>query len=80
MVKLVSFAIGGVQVKQGIHPPYFEAVVVCACGETFITGSTRRNLRVEVCSQCHPLYTGQRRIVDAEGRVQRFLRKYGMDA
>jgi large subunit ribosomal protein L31 len=73
------FATGGADVKQGIHPPYFEAVVVCACGETFTTGSTRRNLRVEVCSKCHPLYTGQRRIVDAEGHVQRFLRKYGME-
>jgi large subunit ribosomal protein L31 len=63
--------------KRGIHPEYFEAVVVCACGETFTTGSTRRSLRIEVCSRCHPLYTGQARIVDAEGRVQKFLRKYG---
>lgn len=64
--------------KQGIHPTYHQARVTCACGETFVTGSTRQAIRVEICSKCHPFYTGQRKFVDAEGRVQKFARKYGM--
>ncbi len=64
--------------KQGIHPEYHEARITCACGETFVTGSTRKVIRVEICSKCHPFYTGQRRFVDAEGRVQKFARKYGL--
>jgi large subunit ribosomal protein L31 len=64
--------------KQGIHPPYHQARVVCACGETFETGSTKKEIRVEICSKCHPFYTGARRLVDSEGRVQRFARKYGL--
>jgi len=67
-------------VKQGIHPQYHEAIVICACGETFKTGSTRKQIRVDICSKCHPLYTGQRRLVDTEGRVQKFMRKYGLEA
>lgn len=64
--------------KQGIHPEYHEARVTCACGETFVTGSTKKAIRVEICSKCHPFYTGQRKFVDAEGRVQKFARKYGL--
>jgi large subunit ribosomal protein L31 len=67
-------------VKQGIHPQYHEAIVICACGETFKTGSTRKQIRVDICSKCHPLYTGQRRLVDTEGRVEKFMRKYGLEA
>jgi large subunit ribosomal protein L31 len=66
--------------KQGIHPQYHQARVVCACGETFVTGSTKKDIRVEICSKCHPFYTGARRLVDSEGRVQRFIRKYGLKA
>ncbi|MDQ7858664.1 MAG: 50S ribosomal protein L31 [Armatimonadota bacterium] len=64
--------------KPGIHPDYHEARVTCACGETFVTGSTKKAIRVEICSKCHPFYTGQRKFVDAEGRVQKFARKYGL--
>ena len=64
--------------KQGIHPEYHQARVTCACGETFVTGSTKKSIRVEICSKCHPFYTGQRKFVDAEGRVQKFARKYGL--
>ncbi len=64
--------------KQGIHPQYHEARVTCACGESFVTGSTKKSIRVEICSKCHPFYTGQRKFVDAEGRVQKFARKYGL--
>ncbi|NMA54352.1 MAG: 50S ribosomal protein L31 [Firmicutes bacterium] len=64
--------------KKGIHPPYYRTVVRCACGASFKTGSTKENLRVEICSQCHPLFTGQQKIVDTGGRVERFTRRYGL--
>ncbi|HEV8338029.1 MAG TPA: 50S ribosomal protein L31 [bacterium] len=64
--------------KKSIHPTYYQATVTCACGETFVTGSTKESIRVEICSRCHPFYTGQRKFVDAEGRVQKFARKYGL--
>ena len=56
--------------KSEIHPEYYnEATVVCSCGETFVTGATQPELRVEICSSCHPFFTGEQRIVDTEGRV-----------
>lgn len=61
--------------KQGIHPKYEETTVTCACGNTFTTRSTRQNLRVDVCSACHPFYTGEQRIVDTAGQVDRFMKK-----
>jgi large subunit ribosomal protein L31 len=63
--------------KKGIHPNFYtDTVVVCACGNTWVTGSTRKQIRTEVCSRCHPFYTGeQARIVDTEGQVDRFYRK-----
>lgn len=64
--------------KKGIHPAYYQTTVTCACGETFVTGSTRQAIRVEICSKCHPFYTGQRKFIDAEGRVQKFAKKYGL--
>ena len=65
--------------KEGIHPKYQKAVVICACGETFETGSTKKELKVEVCSRCHPFFTGsQARMVDVRGRAEKFRRKYGL--
>ncbi len=64
--------------KKDIHPTYYQATVTCACGETFVTGSTKQSIRVEICSRCHPFYTGTRKFVDAEGRVQKFAKKYGL--
>jgi len=64
--------------RKGIHPEYVEATVHCACGNTFTTRSTRKDLRVEVCSRCHPFFTGEQRIVDTAGRVERFKRRYGI--
>ncbi len=61
--------------KTGIHPNYQEATVVCSCGNTWTTRSTRSNLRVELCNQCHPFYTGEQRIVDTAGQVERFMRR-----
>jgi large subunit ribosomal protein L31 len=62
--------------KEGIHPAYKEAKVICACGETFTTRSTKQTIHVDICSKCHPFFTGKQKIVDAEGRVQKFQRKY----
>jgi large subunit ribosomal protein L31 len=64
--------------KKSIHPDYVEATVHCACGNTFTTRSTKKELRVEVCSRCHPFFTGEQRIVDTAGRVERFKRRYGL--
>lgn len=61
--------------KADLHPQYFEAVITCACGNSFKTGSTRENIRVEICSNCHPFYTGQAKFVDTEGRVEAFQRR-----
>ena len=62
--------------KASIHPEYKEIKVTCGCGATHILYSTRPNLQVEICSKCHPFYTGQQRIIDSAGRVDRFKRKY----
>lgn len=65
--------------KEGIHPRYnHEAVVRCACGNTFVTGSTKDELRVEMCSKCHPFFTGKHKILDTGGRVEKFMKKYNM--
>ncbi len=63
--------------KQGIHPEYNVAKVVCACGNTFDTMSTADEVHIEICSVCHPFYTGKQRLVDTAGRVDRFKKKYG---
>ncbi|MGZ3600109.1 MAG: 50S ribosomal protein L31 [Ktedonobacterales bacterium] len=65
--------------KTGIHPNYVEATVTCACGNTFTVGSTKPVLKVDVCSKCHPFYTGQQRILDTAGRVERFRRRFNID-
>jgi len=63
-------------VKKDIHPPFQKTIVHCACGNEFETFSTVKEIKVEICSQCHPLFTGQQKIVDSGGRVERFRRKY----
>jgi large subunit ribosomal protein L31 len=64
-------------VKPKIHPDYKVAKVICACGNTFETRSTSEKLNVEICSNCHPFFTGKQKLVDTAGRVEKFLRKYG---
>lgn len=64
--------------KSGIHPDYKPTVVKCACGATFETASTRDNLRVDICSNCHPFFTGKQKLVDTGGRVDRFKKKYNI--
>ena len=65
--------------KAKIHPNFYpEAQVICACGNTFTTGSTRKTLKVDVCSNCHPFYTGQQRLLDTTGRVDRFRKRFNL--
>ena len=63
--------------KPGIHPEYVPAMISCACGEVIHTRSTMPVQKVEICSKCHPLFTGRQKLIDSEGRVERFQRKYG---
>ena len=62
--------------KDDIHPNYVESTVACSCGATFVTRSTLPEIKVEVCSACHPFYTGRQKLVDTAGRVERFNKKY----
>lgn len=65
--------------KEGIHPNYVETTITCACGNVIKTRSTKENIRVEICSKCHPFYTGKQKLVDTGGRVDRFKKRFGMD-
>ena len=65
--------------KTGIHPEYYQTQVTCSCGATYVTGSTKPELKVEICSQGHPFFTGEQRIVDTEGRVERLRRRFNLD-
>ena len=64
--------------RQGIHPDYYQATVTCNCGNTFVTGSTKESIHVEICSKCHPFYTGQQKAAKARGRIDQFNKKYGI--
>jgi len=64
--------------KKDIHPEYSETTIACACGAVIQTCSTKQNMRIGVCSQCHPFFTGKQKYLDTEGRVERFKRKYGL--
>lgn len=63
--------------KQGIHPKYYEVTARCACGATWKTRSTKQELHLEICSNCHPFFTGRQKLIDTEGRVERFTKKFG---
>jgi len=65
--------------KEKIHPDYKEATVTCGCGNSFKTRSTLKEIRVEICSNCHPFYTGKQKFVDTAGRVEKFTKKYNWD-
>ncbi len=68
------------RMKKGIHPPYKKAVIACVCGNTFETRSTVGGvIKVEICSNCHPFFTGKQKFVDTAGRVERFMKRYGKD-
>jgi large subunit ribosomal protein L31 len=67
---------GGILMKEKIHPKYVETQVICACGESFITRSTKPKIQIDICSKCHPFFTGKQKLVDSEGRVEKFKRRY----
>ena len=67
---------GGCSVKKGIHPEYKQTTITCACGEVIETGSTKENIQVEICSKCHPFFTGKQKLVDTGGRVEKFNRRF----
>ena len=67
----------GVRCERGIHPKYHEVEVRCACGATWKTRSTKHELHLEICSNCHPFFTGRQKLIDTEGRVERFTKKFG---
>ena len=66
--------------REGIHPEYHQATVTCNCGNTFVTGSTKKSIHVEICSKCHSFYTGQQKSAAARGRIDKFNKRYGIDA
>lgn len=65
--------------KQGMHPDYKETTITCACGEVIHTRSTKENIRVEICSKCHPFFTGRQKLVDTGGRVDRFKKRFNLE-
>ncbi|MFH1624310.1 MAG: 50S ribosomal protein L31 [Pseudomonadota bacterium] len=65
--------------KKGVHPDYSGTTIRCACGNTIQTRSTKKDVVVEICSKCHPFFTGKQKLIDSAGRVERFKRKYGME-
>ncbi len=65
--------------KKGIHPEYHEVTVTCSCGNTFVTRSTKKELVLDICSKCHPFFTGKEKLIDTAGKVEKFYRRYGKD-
>jgi large subunit ribosomal protein L31 len=65
--------------KEGIHPKYHKVLVTCACGNEFETRSTKSEIRLELCSACHPFFTGKQKLVDTAGRIERFQKRYGLN-
>ena len=63
--------------KKGIHPKYVESTITCACGEVIHTRDVKQNIKIEICSKCHPFFTGKQKFVDSAGRVEKFMKKYG---
>ncbi len=64
--------------REGIHPNYQQTVIKCACGATYDTGSTKKDVRVEICSSCHPFFTGKQKLIDVGGRVDKFKKRFGI--
>ena len=65
--------------KAGIHPEYYATTIRCACGEVIETGSTKKDMTIEICSKCHPFFTGKQKLVDTSGRVEKFNRRFGLE-
>ncbi len=75
---LARFDCGNTSMKKGIHPEYVECEVTCGCGSSFTSRATKPEIHIEICSKCHPFYTGKQKLVDRAGRVEKFQRKYGL--
>jgi len=75
-INLGRSSFGGVDMKKDIHPQYFETTVKCGCGNSFVTRSTRPELKVDICSVCHPFYTGKLKFIDTAGRIEKFKNKF----
>ena len=71
------FEKGGTVMREGIHPDYKQTTIKCACGEVIEIGSTKENIQVEICSKCHPFYTGKQKLIDTGGRVEKFIKRFG---
>ena len=78
LLQLCRWAKEVTKMKNGIHPKYQDAKIICACGEVIETGSTKENITVEICSKCHPFFTGKQKLVDTGGRVEKFRKRFGM--
>ena len=76
--KYISFHSEVIDMREGIHPNYYQATVTCNCGNTFVTGSTKENIHVEICSKCHSFYTGHQKSARIDGRIEKFNKKYGV--
>jgi large subunit ribosomal protein L31 len=76
----IDVLFGGFKVKKGIHPKYEETTITCACGNVIETRCTVKDLKIEICSNCHPFFTGKQKLMDTAGRVEKFRRKYGLQA
>ena len=77
-INLIALEAMGVIMKEGIHPEFYVCKVSCVCGNNFETMGTKESMKIDICSSCHPFYTGTQKLMDTEGRVERFRRKYGM--
>ncbi len=80
-MRVINFAFREEEVfmKKGIHPAYEETTITCACGNVIKTRSTKKDIKVEICSKCHPFFTGKQKLVDTGGRVDRFKKRYNLD-
>lgn len=76
MIKFFEYGVGGDDMQKDLQPEYKEATVTCACGNTWKTGSVKDTLKVEICSECHPFYTGKQKFSERGGRVEKFKKKY----
>lgn len=82
MIKFIRYVYPKKEVtlmKEGIHPKYEQTTIRCACGEVIETGSTKENIRVDICSKCHPFFTGKQKLVDTGGRVERFNKRFNLN-
>ena len=79
IIAVIEYLKGVTMMKEGIHPSYEKTTIRCACGAEFETRSTKKDIRLDICSKCHPFFTGKQKLVDTGGRVDRFKKRFGLD-